>query len=260
MPNVGFPLDAYVIFDNNAIVGICEFCCSAYKDRPFSETVAVACHDIEEFLNAVKRFSIQNKVFTTPCIMEEFKPENGELANYRGFHKCHCDVLKANIRNQFDCLDINMRSIDRIRQMAQTPKRFGENLSGISDQDLSLLILALGIAGKLNERVYILTDEEKLRGFTSWGKTRPEIREVCDHPEKVEALHSMAYLDSVHRHCAITTDQIYKMFSYRSLQQMTRTMLSGTSMGEMITETYSGIYQMINDSSKIKREIAGVVV
>ncbi len=129
--------------------------------------------------------------------MEEFKPENGELANYRGFHKCHCDVLKANIRNQFDCLDINMRSIDRIRQMAQTPKRFGENLSGISDQDLSLLILALGIAGKLNERVYILTDEEKLRGFTSWGKTRPEIREVCGHPEKVEALHSMAYLDSV---------------------------------------------------------------
>ncbi len=31
---------------------------------------------------------------------------------------------------------------------------------------------------------------------------------------------------------------------------MTRTMLSGTSMGEMIPETYSGIYQMINDSSK----------
>jgi hypothetical protein len=260
MPNSGFPLDAYVIFDNNAIVGICEFCCSTYKDKPFYEAVTVACHDIEKILNAIRRFSIQNKVYTTPCILEEFKPENGELANHRGFQNCHCDLLKTHIRNQFECLDINMKSIDQIRQMAHTPRRFGENLSGLSDQDLSLFILALGIAGKLNERVYILSDEEKLRGFTSWSKTRPEIRKVCVHPEKVEALHSMVYLDSVHRHCAITTDQIYKMFGYRSLQQMTRTMLAGTTMGEMVTETYGGIYQMINESSIIKREIAGVVV
>ena len=260
MQNTGYPLEAYVVFDNNAIVGICEFCCSIYKARPFSEAVTAACNDIEEILNAVRRFAIQNKVYTTPCILEEFKPENGELANHRGFQKCHCDLLKDHIRNQFECLDINMKAITRMRQMAQTPRRFGENLSGLSDQDLSLLILALGIADKVNERVYILSDEEKLRSFTSWSRTRPEIKEVCAHPEKVDALHSMAYLDSVHRHCAITTDQIYKMFGYRSLQQMTRTMLAGTTMGEMITETYGGIYQMINESSIIKREIAGAVV
>jgi len=256
MSNAGYPLDAYVIIDNNAIVGICEFCCSKYRDQLFPDVIKPACENIEAIFNAIRRFSIANKVFTTPYIYAEFKPEKGELANHRGFAQSDCEKIKKEVLNQIEVVEANMKDIKRIRGMAQTPRGWGENLSGISDPDLSLFLLALGIANDLNQRVYILTDEEKLRGFTSWSRTRPEVKEICKHPDKIEALHSMVYLDSVHRKCAITTDQITQMFGYRTYQQLTRKMIGGTTIGEMITITYGEIYQMINESSRIKQEKA----
>lgn len=260
MQNTGYPLDAYVIVDNNAIASISECCCSTYQAKDFCDAVPLACKDIGEIFTSIRRFALGQKVFTTPCIRDEFKPEKGDLSKHQGFQLCHCENLKAHVLSQVEVLDVNMKAIDRIRGMSQTPKGWGQNLSGISDPDLSLFLLALGMVNKLDQRVYILTDEEKLRGFTSWGKTRPEVKEICAHSEKVEALHSLVYLDSVHRKCAISTDQIFQMFGFRTNQQMARTFLGGTTMGEMITETYRGIYQMIIASSNIKRDMAGAAL
>src|SRR5271157_3581675 len=108
MSNAGYPLDAYVIVDNNAIVGISEFCCSAYQAQNFSDAVPLACKDIEEIFNAIRRFALGQKVYTTPYIRDEFKPENGDLSKHRGFQQCHCENLKAHVLSQIEALDVNM--------------------------------------------------------------------------------------------------------------------------------------------------------
>lgn len=259
MPNAGFPLDAYVIIDNNAIVGISEFCCSAYQANDFSDAVPLACKDIEEIFNAIRRFAIGQKVFTTPCVRDEFKPEKGDLSKYRGFQQCYCDQLKKHTFSQIEVLDVNMKAINTLRGMQHIPGRLRENLGALSDQDLSLVILALGIAHKFNERVYILVDEEDLRYYVSWIRTNREIKDICANPLRVEALHSMTYLDSVHRNCAITSQRMNAMFGFQSYKQMKRTFLNGTSKGEMITNTYDLIYQSIMESNKIKIDLKGAV-
>jgi hypothetical protein len=256
MPNPGFPLDAYIVIDTNAIVGISEYCCSKYTGLVISELIENTSIEIDQMFSAIKRFAIKNRVFTTDCVLEEYKPENGYLKSYEGLQKCHCDHLKGKIQDHIEALKINMNSINLIRQMDKKPSRFGENLSGLSDPDLSLLVLALGIAKNFNERVYIISDEEKLRAFTSWSKSKSEIKELCPCSEKIEALHSMVYLDSVHRHCAITSQQINEIYNFYTLQQLKRKFLNQTTMGEMITDTYERIYHLINESSKIKLSMA----
>ena len=252
MPNAGFPLDAYVIIDNNAIIGISEFCCSAYRGQSFCDAVPLACKDIEDLFNSIRRFALNQKVFTTPCIRDEYKPELGDLSKHRGFQRIHCEQLKTHVLSQIEVVDVNMRTIDRLRGMPGIPRRLGVNLRALSDQDLSLVLLALGLAHNFNSRVYILVDEEDLRYFVSWMKTQRDIKTLCANPDKVEALHSMTYLDSVHRNCAITSQKMTSMFAFQSLNQMNRTMLGGTTKGEMITNTYRQIYQSIAESSAIK--------
>jgi len=90
-------------------------------------------------------------------------------------------------------------------------------------------------------------------------KSKKEIKEICANPHEVEALHSMTYLDSVHRNCAITSQRMNAMFGFQSLKQMNRTMLGGTTKGEMITNTYRQIYQSIMESNAIKIELKGAM-
>ena len=252
MFNPGYPMDSFVIIDNNVIVSICDFCFNAYKSKNFSEVIQDACNDMEEIFNAIKRFSMNQQIYTTPCVMDEFKPENGSLSKHSGFKQLHCEALKRFILSQIECLEVNLGRIQRLRRMNQSPGRLGENLSRLSDQDLSLAILALGIAHKFNNLVYVLIDDEDLRYFISWMRSKSEIKEICDHPDKIEALHSLTYLDTVHRNCGISSQKMNEIFGFQTVKQLGRQMLNGTTKGEMISSTYDSLYQAMIKSSRIK--------
>ena len=43
MPGTGYPLEAYLIIDNNAIVALCEFYCDMHKHLPFPDMVNGVC-------------------------------------------------------------------------------------------------------------------------------------------------------------------------------------------------------------------------
>ncbi len=256
MPNIGYPLDAYLVIDNNALVSLCEFFCDANKHLPFEEMVHSTCQEVTAVFDKLRRYAVGNKLFTTGCVQQEFKPERGAISVYPGYAPKHCEHLKAHIRHEIEVLDVNMSSIAKLRGMGNAPTRFGPGLCRLSDQDLSLVVLALGIAGKFNQRVYILTDEEDLRSFVSWMRSRPEAKMICANPLKVEAIHSLAYLDNVHRCCAFTTIFIWQLLAFQSVRQISRKILQGTMKGEMISKTYQDLNDAIRASGKIKLQHA----
>lgn len=256
MPNMGYPLDAYLVIDNNAVVGLCEFFCDTYKNLPFEKMVQSACQDVTTVFDKLRKYALGNKIFTTGCVQEEFKPERSVISSYPGFIQKYCERLKAHIHHEIEAVEVNMAFIARLRGMANAPTRFGSGLCRLSDQDLSLVILSLGIAGKFNQRVYILTDEEDLRSFVSWMRSRPEVKIMCDCPQNIQALHSLIYLDSAHRHCSFPTDMIFQLFSFLMLGQSSRNLLFGTTKGEMITNTLRVIYDAINASKDAKQQHA----
>jgi hypothetical protein len=260
MTDSGLPLDAYLVVDNNAVVGLSEFYCDAHKELAFEAMIEASCQDIAKAFNALRRFAIGEKVFSTKCVCNEFKPEKSSIAERRDYDKKHCENLKANVNAEVEAVDVNMKAIEKLRCMCSTPKKFGEKLSRLSEEDLSLVILALGIINETNCRVYILTDEEDLRSYISWLKHKPEAKGICTNVHLLEGLHSMIYFDSAHRQCAFTTVQIYEMFVHHQQQQLKRMVLAGTTKLEMIEYTYEEIKQAIRESGEIKkRNMAGAV-
>ena len=255
MPGSGYPLEAYLIIDNNVIVALCEFYCDMHKHLPFPDMVNAVCQEISNVITALRRFALGENIFTTKCVQAEFKPEYGVISGYNGFDQNHCNGLKSHVGGEIEALDVNMGAISKLRSMEHAPSRFGDGLSRISNEDLSLVILALGIANKFDERVYILTDEEDLRSFVSWMRCRPEAKQICAHPYQVEGLHSMSYINSAHLQCSFSTEFIYRLFGYLSLNQLNRTMLRGTKKGELITTTYRKVYEEISASTAIKQGV-----
>lgn len=260
MTDSSLPLDAYVLIDTNAVVGLCDFHCDRQQELPFPAMIQAACKDIASAFDGLRRFAVDGKIFTTTCVHEEFKPENSDLSKRRDFDKSHCETLKTAVKEQVEPLDINMAAIQKLRKMSGAPKKFGDGLSRLSDPDLSLVILALGLIKEKNKRVYVLTDEEDLRSFISWAKTKPEIKEICPNSHLLEGLHSMIYMDNAHRHCAFATVQIYEMFAHYQQSQLKRMALAGTTKFGMIEVTYQQIKEAIRASGKIKQEnLAGAV-
>ncbi len=257
MPNSSYPLDAYLIIDNNAIANLCEFFCDSYKHQIFPDMVKNVCEELTTIFNGLRRFALDGKLFTTKNVQAEFKPEKGEIQDYQGFDRGCCNQLKTLIQNEVIALDINNNIIPKLRGMSHAPAKFGEGLSRISDPDLSLVVLAMGIAKENNQRVYILTDEEDLKIFISWMKNRPEARALCPCCAKVDGLHSMMYMDIAHRQCAFSTLQISTMMTYLAMRQMRRTMLHGSTKGEMISNTFQIIYEAFQESGRIKQQIMG---
>jgi len=254
MPNSGYPLDAYLVMDNNAIVNLCEFYCDVHKNKPFPAMISATCDDMTTLFNTLRRLASGNKIYTSSGVMDEFKPEQGVIANYYGFSRTQCDCLKNHIHQEIEALEIDFSKIPVLRSMRQAPSKFGSGLSRISDQDLSLVILALKLVSQFRQRVYILTDEEDLRSFVSWMKTKPEVKALCLSPEQIQALHSFIYIDSAHRSCAFSTEQVYQFLSFLSIKQLERQNLMGTTKGELITQTYKELFDAIKASSEIKRQ------
>ena len=253
MPDSGFPLDAYVVIDNNAIVGLCEFFCDKHKKSPFPDMIQASCIDVTNAFTALRRFALGGKVFTTKCICDEFKPEhNPIITEHRDYDRLHCENFKTHVKSEIEAVDINMKAIEKLRCMGSAPRKFGERLSRLTDEDLSLVILALGIINEKKSRVYVLTDEEDLRSFISWMKPRPDAKSICADVRLLEGLHSMIYIDSAHRECAFTTVQVYEMFVHHQQQQLKRMALAGTTKLEMVEITYEEIKQAIRESGQIK--------
>lgn len=260
MPDSSFPLDAYLVIDNNAIVGLSEFFCDAHKILTFPDMIQASCQDVTNAFNALRRFALGSKVFTTKCVCDEFKPEHSSIAERWDYDGRHCENFKIHVKAEVEAVDINMKAIEKLRCMGNAPRKFGERLSRLTDEDLSLVILALGIINEVNHRVYILTDEEDLRSFISWMKPKPEAISICANTHLLEGLHSMIYMDSAHRQCAFTTIQIYEMFVHHQQQQLKRMVLAGTTKLEMIEITYEEIRQAIRESGQIKiQNMAGVI-
>jgi len=254
MTDSSLPLDAYIIIDNNAVVGLCDFYCDRHQELPFPDMVQATCQEIASAFEGLRRFALDGKIFTTPCVHEEFKPEYSDLSARPDFDKKHCEALKTVVKTQIESLDINMAAIQKLRKMSHSPNKFGAELSRLSDPDLSLVILALGIIKEKNQRVYILTDEEDLRSFISWAKSRPKVKEMCPNSHQLEGLHSMIYMDNAHRHCAFTTVQIYEMLVHYQQSQLKRMALAGTTKFEMIEITYRQIKEAIRISGQIKKD------
>jgi len=257
MPTMGYPLDAFLLVDNNVVVSLYEFYCDAYKHRPFPEMIQLACHEVSAVFDKLRLFALGNKIFTTDCVQGEFLPERGTLSTYPGFVRKNCESLKAHLRGEIEAVRANLEEIHKLRAMRQAPSKFGIELKNLSDPDLSLVILALEMATRTNRRVYILTDEVDLRDFVSWMKSKPEVKAMCACPHQIDALHSMSYLDSAHRHCAFPTEQIYEMLSFLLLSQRERggTLLDSTK-GKMITYSLQSIYKAVRDSSAEKKRNA----
>lgn len=255
----GFPLDAILIFDNNALVSLCDYCCDAHKHLPFKEMVDNACVDISNTMDVLRRFAINGRIYTTPMVHDEFKPERGTVSSHSGFDAAKCDCLKEHVKAELEVLEINPKSIGLLRGMEQAPKKFGEELSRISDCDLSLVILALGLARELKVRVYVLTDEEDLRDFVSWARTRPEAKKICPDSHKIESLHSLTYMDGVHRECSYTTEFILQRHNHLLINHLAREIIKETTKGESITETMKRIYQLIQQSKEDKERGANGV-
>jgi len=261
MTDSSLPLDAYVVIDNNVIVGLAEYFTDTYKDLAFPETINVTCQEITTTFNKLRRFALDGKILTTQIIQDEFKPENNKSLNSRrDFNHKICDQLKSHVKSEVEVCDIKTSAIEKLRSMTETPSKFGPKLKALSDPDLSLVILALGIINQTGRRVYILADEEDLRSFISWMKPKSEAKSICKNTHLLESIHSMIYMDNAHRHCAFTTMEISSIFMHYQQKQLKRLALGGTTKMGMIEITYDEIRRLIYLSGQIKQKnLAGIL-
>lgn len=160
-------LRASLVVDNNLLVNLSEFFCErraqGIRARAFCEKYQAW---ILEIISTVQQFTPNGCIYCTQCVADEFNPHAGRLNNQIANGLGHNDreQLGSYVRSLLQCVKSKQVVVDMLKTLPQAPRRL-IGPGGLSDQDLSLLGLALDLAADNRQfvdgspRVYILTSD-----------------------------------------------------------------------------------------------------
>jgi hypothetical protein len=247
----GIPLQAHLVIDNSLIVLLQEYWCETYLIRVSShDRVSAAKHWLAELLAILASFTPDGLIHCTDCVAGEYKPQAGRLGQVTGISHQDCRAFANYISSLLHQTHIDDDEIRFLRTLPDAPKRLIDP-GGVSDSDLSLLVLGARLSGG-NAPVYVLTHDQDLLDFTSWTRTRITARAKWPYLLHVEGLLGLTYLENVHRDCRISTQEMQSILNFTMIEHYVRTDIRNSQKGKSIMQQLTTINTNLVQSAQIK--------
>ena len=259
MPTSRIPLQAHLVVDNCVLVMFNEYFCERQATRLGAARLIPALTQwMADQLGILKQFTPDGLVHCTDCVADEFHPGAGRLSRVRGIGRPECRTLTNRV-----CSNLHQTSVDThesafLRGLPAAPRKL-VGPSGLSDNDLSLVVLGLHLTAH-NSPVYVLTNDQDLLSFITWLRPKPEVRQRWGNARLLQGLQSLTYLELVHRDCKIQTDQMEDLINFFMIDHYNRKELAGTTKGNSILLQLIEARNSLTESVRIKLATGGALV
>lgn len=250
MTTNGLPLKAMLIIDNCVLSLLGDFCASRAIGIAKTQIIPHMIDRLRDQLSILRSFTPDGTIHSSIAVSDELDGYAGKIAIELKQNHTDCRRLVAEIKNEINSVAIRDEDIAIIRGLPAFPvKLFSNNLLG--DNDISLAVLALQLSVS-NGRVFVLTNDQQLLWFMSWLSARPEARGIWGDPRLVGGIHSLVYLENVHRHCTISTKEMMQILQFAMRAHYSRETLVDTNKGNNILNSLLTIETNLIESVKIK--------
>ena len=210
---------------------------------------------LSQQLEVMRGFTPDGQIHCTDCVADEFRPapvlaelpQNVQRSEYLSLKKHVCSLLFQ--------VGVDASDITFLRQLPTAPRRL-VGPSGLSNNDLSLVVLGIQLTAHAN-RVYLLTNDQDLLSFVSWLRAKPEVRARWGNMRLLQGLHGLAYLETIHRGCDITTDLMGSLIQFAIAEHYSRAELVGTQKGTSILHQLLQVNACLMQSVAIKLAAEG---
>jgi len=202
---------SYIVVDNNVLSSLNSFFCDcrACKLAVGNARLTGLTQWMADIISLMRQFSLDGLLHSTDYVADEFRP-SGEL--FAGLRPAQIDNYRRYVREQLATTPVPIHEAPLMRKVPGVrPELVGP--TGVSDPDLSLLLLGAQLAST-GAQVILITDDQTLLDFTTWVQTRPEARERWAGLRQIQAMRDMVFFDLVHRSCRISTDDMQEMLNY----------------------------------------------
>lgn len=212
MPVTKIEKASHLIIDNSVLSMLTECHCAEHVGTPGRELLDLTENWIIEYLSKLRTTSIEGKLHTTDLVCNEYKPEKGHLGT-RSLPPPVLQKMSTNIKGQFEVIKVDEGRTKALRTLPGVPKRLVHPVTGLSDNDLSLVQLGLEMT-KIGNPIVMLSNDQDLIDFTTWAKTQTSLRIDGQDPSQLEVETGLGYLELIHRSCLIPSDQMTQMINY----------------------------------------------
>ena len=257
MPAIGLAPGAHLVLDNCVLSMLAEYYCDRRVSRlPPEKRIPILKQCIAEPLNILRQFTPDGLLHCTSCVADEFKPAPvlNELPGrvqhqaYQGLKSYVCSLLHQTA--------VDPQAVKALRSLPAAPRKL-VGPGGLSDNDLSLVVLGSQLAGRGNP-VYVLSNDQALLDFISWVRTQPSARSRWRNITLLQGLRSLMYLELIHRSCQIQTDYMEDLINFFMLDHYKRKDFGGDK-GVFIFQQLVEIRTSLTESVRIKLTTAGTV-
>jgi hypothetical protein len=251
MSTSGVSLQAYLVVDNCVLVMLQEYCCERHMRRlPAAKLIPTICQWIADQLDTLKQFTPDNRVHCTDCVAGEFNPRAGRLSQLHGVGHREYTTLTNHVCSLLHQTTVDPRNVAHLRNLPAAPRKL-VGPTGLSDRDLSLVVLALQLTAH-GEPVYVLTNDQDLLSFITWLRPKPEVRNQWRDVRLLQGLQSLTYLELIHRDCRIHTEQMKDLLLFALSEHYAREDMAGTEKGRYIFRQLLEINTSMIQSIRIK--------
>lgn len=246
----GIPLNAYIVIDNSVLSLLCEYWCNCHLARlSMHQRIVVAKKWFEEQIAILRQYTPDGKIHCTDCVASEFKPEAGRLGQ-TGIAHSEIQALAKHVCSMLLQTSIDAQDIQFLRDLPNAPRKL-VGPQGLSDNDFSLIALGAMLAEN-RASVYLLTNDQDVLSFTTWVRANTPARDRWENIGQIQGLHGLTYLESIHRDCKITTQEMKTLLNFAMLEHYCRSDLKGTPKGTSIMRQLTVINDNLLQSVQIK--------
>jgi hypothetical protein len=250
------PLQAHLVVDNCVLVMFNEYFCERRATRLGAMRLIPALTQwMADQLDILKQFTPDGLVHCTDCVADEFHPGAGRLSRVRGIGRPECRALTNRVRSNLHQTRVGTHDVAFLRGLPAAPRKL-VGPSGLSDNDLSLVVLGLHLTAR-NSPVYVLTNDQDLLSFITWLRPKPEVRQRWGNARLLQGLQSLTYLELIHRDCRIQTDQMEDLINFYMIEHYNRKELAGTIKGRSIFQQLLEVHNSLTKSVRIKLTTGG---
>lgn len=253
MPGAVEHLQAYLILDNSFLVMLTDCFCTRFAARCNQNHLAL---EIEQWMDLifgiVRRFAVDGNLHCSVGVANEYIPHAGKMGNLRGIQRYDLNHLQSHVRACIRQVPVENPAILFLRTLPAAPRQL-IGPSGLSDNDLSLVRLALDMTQK-GSPVFILSNDQSLLDFISWVRIQKQCFQVPLTPNLLQGWRSLTYLELVHRSCNIPSDLMKELIENALIDHFNRIEIAGTQKGRAILQQLMEVHGNFNQSVVIKNQ------
>ncbi len=244
----GIALEACLIVDNNVLSMLSHYFCERKLAQiPGNARLNAYKGWMRDQVSLLQQFTPDKVVHCTDCVAQEFAPSGTFFAQLKPHEH---QGLKNYVKSLVNQHVANMQDVHYLRGLSGAPKKL-VGAGGVSDNDLSLVVRGLEMTS-VGQRIYILSNEEDLRNFITWIRTNQQVNQRWPGVKNIEGLHSLTYFESIHRHCAMKTEEMEDLLHFVMFDHYNRVQLAGTQKGNSLVTQMLAVMRNLRESAEIK--------